>query len=180
MPVTTTTIDLEAEAERLDERLDDLADEAASADTEQEREQAAIRGQEIEQHLVGVHWALHPGENEGRESYDEITLGALTAGEQAQAADRAQTAENQQVGHGDSVSVANASRIFFAAAGVVDAPFLDDSAGYEATVRVLRECNPQFVHWIEDRVDDLTTPDVDLGNGFAARLAEKRSDAEGS
>lgn len=178
MPRTTRTYDLQDEADRLDDELDALAEEAADADPESAaREEAAAEAMLVEQQFVGVRWALDPPADETREPYEEVTLGALTTGEYARVTDRLDAARQERVGFGpDGGAMEGAGRVFFAAAGLVDAPFVDADADFEAKAQAVNDLPPQFTRWLEARVDDLTTPDVDVGNGFEARLAAKQSD----
>lgn len=168
MPLETHSYDLEAVKRELEERAADLADRLDEGDTDADtapREQQEIvqEGQQVDKHLAGVQWALGEG-------YDEVTLGGLTAGEYARVGDRTLDAQAEQIGGASSTEYA--SGILFTAAGVVDAPFLDEGAGFEVKAMAVRELSPQFQSWLESEVDDLTTPDVDLGNGFAARVSQ--------
>lgn len=175
MPRTTETFDLHAEADRLDDRLDALADQAADADPDSTAyREATEEATLVEQQLVGVRWALHP-DSEDRDPYESITLGGLTTGEYAHVADRVEAARQERVGFGhDDGSVAGVGQVFFVAAGLVDAPFLDDT-GFDAKARAVNQLPPQFTRWLEARVDDLTTPTVDVGNSFEQRVAAKQS-----
>jgi hypothetical protein len=163
----TNTIDLSEEVQRLDQRLDDLADQARgldedSDDYEEVREEAA----RVERHLVGVKDALRDdGEHE---AVAEVTVGEVLTGDFAEIEDRARDVQRQRVGRGDDSSVSGAERVFFVAAGLVDAPFLDDDS-FEAGAQAVSELRPPFTAWLEDRIDDLSTPDVDVGN-FEERL----------
>jgi hypothetical protein len=167
----TTTIDLSEEVQRLNQRLDDLADQARgldedSDDYEEVREEAA----RVERHLVGVKDALcDDGE---REAVAEVTVGEVLTGDFAEIEDRARDVQQQRVGRGDNSSVSGAERVFFVAAGLVNAPFLDDDS-FEARAQAVSELRPPFTAWLEDQIDDLSTPDVDVGN-FEDRLAETR------
>ncbi|MFP4117269.1 MAG: hypothetical protein ACLFSD_00250 [Salinivenus sp.] len=176
----TKTYDLEDEEERLEAKADRLAEKVANIEPEtpveeQEHTEAAEEGQKTEQMLAGVRWALNPEPDEDREPYTEITLSGLTAGEYADVGDYAQALkEMNQSKVSKHMGAQQARRNVFAAAGVESAPFLDegDTELYDR-YRVVRGLpSPQFVLWIEQQVDELTTPKVE-GNGFAARVAEK-------
>lgn len=178
MPRTTTRYDLREEAARLDARLDDFADEAADADPDSAAyREAAEEATLVEQQLVGVRWAVDPPDDENREPYEAVVLGGLSTGEYARVTDRLDAARQERVGYGpDGGSMEGAGRVFFAAAGLVEAPFLDADADFEATARAVNDLPPQFTRWLEARVDDLTTPETDVGNGFEERVAARRSD----
>lgn len=172
MPRKTETYRLQDVAQGLDQRLDNLADKVAKAGDDEDTSESVQEARQLEGHLAGIQWAI---DEYGADA--EITLGALTTGEYARVSDYTTDAANEQVG--GPTSVEGASQIFFVAAGLVDAPFVDDSAGFEDRCAAVRGLPPQITRWLESQVDELTTPDVDLGNGFEARVAERRSDDEG-
>lgn len=187
MPRTTKTFDLEEEKQRIDQKLDELADQEAEdnraeeAEDERpstpsyERQDRREEAQRLQQMLVGVNWALDPDDDEDIEPIEEVTLGSLNAAEYAQVAD---FVSNDLKGvtdtYGERARTENTRRIIFASGGVVEAPFLDDDERktLENKIGQVRELAPQFVYWLEQRSDDLTTPKVE-GNGFAKRVGEK-------
>ncbi|PHQ46359.1 hypothetical protein DJ68_07840 [Halorubrum sp. C3] len=179
MTTPTKTFNLEDEAERLEAKANRLADEAAdtdpdTAEAERELTETVEEGNNVEQMLVGVRWALSPESHEDRAPYTEVTLSGLTAGEYADVGDYTQgIKELNQSKVSKHMGATQARRNIFAAAGVESAPFLDDGdTELYDRYRVVRTLNPQFVFWIEQQVDDLTTPEVE-GNEFAARVAER-------
>jgi hypothetical protein len=178
MPRTTKTYDLQEEEERIDEELDRAADEAAEADDgTQVHQKAVARGERLERELAGVQWALYPDEEEDREPYEEVTLGALNAREYGEIGDRVKTAMNKSAGYGsDLTSTDGVAQIFFVAGGLVDAPFIGEEAGFEQKAQAVGDLAPQFATYLQERVDELSTPDVE-GNGFAQRVAERESTA---
>lgn len=172
MPLGTKTYTLADEAERLDEKLDRLADDAAEREGEDtpESEETVAEAQRVEQQLVGVLWACDEFGDDAT-----ITVGDLSTGDLARVQDYTQDVRQQRSGGATNRSVAGAHRIFFCAAGIVDAPFIDEDASFEDKAVAVRNLKPQCTTWLEDRVDDLSTPDVELGNGFAARVAARTS-----
>ncbi|WP_273835121.1 hypothetical protein [Halococcus sp. PRR34] len=109
-----------------------------------------------------------------------ITLGGLTAGEHARVTDRAGDAQAEKsqtvVGAGQQGgSVEGASRVFYCAAGLVDAPFFERGADFESKCEAVREVHPGLMIWIESRIDDVNTPSEDLGNGWGRRLDRARN-----
>jgi hypothetical protein len=109
-----------------------------------------------------------------------ITLGGLTAGEHARVTDRAGDAQAEKsrtvVGGGrQGGSVEGASRVFYCAAGLVDAPFVDRGAGFEEKCEAVREVHPGLMVWMESRIDDVNTPSEELGNGWGDRLRRARN-----
>jgi hypothetical protein len=181
MPIETATYDLTEERERLEDEMDEVADEAAelyeeewsNTQRKQDYQELVADGQMLEQQYVGVQWALDKWDE------PEVTVGGLTAGEYTEVGDL--TGAHKQAAQerlGSNVSTASTRRLFYAAAGVVDAPFVGDEIGadtrLEEKVQCVNQLSPQFMHWLEERVDDLTTPDVE-GNGFGKRLEEKRT-----
>jgi vacuolar-type H+-ATPase subunit I/STV1 len=186
----TTTIDLSEEVQRLDQRLDDLAEETAQVETrldeledddrtdsaayqqaEDEYQDLREEAAQLERYLVGATAALNPDDAE-REPVEEVTVGEVLTGDFAEIEDRARDVQRQRVGRGDDSSVSGAERVFFVAAGLVDAPFLEDDS-FEARAQAVSELRPQFTAWLEDQIDDLSTPDVDVGN-FEDRVEQTK------
>lgn len=178
MPRHTTTIDLHEEQQRLDDRLDELADEAANADEGSAEYDAAVQeAGRVEQKLVGIEWALEPDSGDDVEAFETVTLGALTTREFGRVADATRDVREQKVGFAEGGrNVTGPHRVFHCAAGLVDAPFLDDGADFQTKADAVGGLAPQFAAWLEDAIDDLSTPDVELGNGFSARLDQARTE----
>lgn len=190
MPRKTKTFDLEEEKKRLDEELDKLADEEAkdikaeeaedgtpssSWDRQERREEA----QRLEEMLVGVEWALNP-EDEDIDPIEEITLGALNAAEYGAVSDWTSGQVDQFRGSTADVRGDQMRRQIFAAGVIVEAPFIDDNVSgidMESKYQAVGPLAPQFVFWIEQRGDELTTPEVE-GNAFARRVAEKTKEID--
>lgn len=170
MPRQTQTYDIEAEHDRLDAELDDLADTVAELDEGTLRyDQKVEEATALERQLAGLSWALNPPDEEDREPYEEVTLGALSAGEYADVRDTLDGDENRTKGK------AGASEILFTARGLVDAPFLnDENASFDEKISAISDLPPHFHDWLRTQVDDLSTPDIE-GNGFAQRLAEREA-----
>lgn len=187
MPRSTKTFDLEEEKRRIDQRLDNLADQEAEDSRAEEKEgerpstpkferqDRREEAQRLQQMLVGVEWALDPDEQEGIDPIGEVTLGSLNAAEYAQVADFVSNDMSSVTDtYGERANTENTRRIIFASGGVVEAPFLDDDERktLENKIKQVRELAPQFVYWLEQRADELTTPKVE-GNGFVRRVGEK-------
>jgi len=185
MPRNTKTFDLEEERQRINEELDELADKEAedikAEETEGEtptgkfdRQDRREEAQRLDQMLVGVNWALNPSEEEDVEPIEEVTLAALTAGEYGLVSDFVSNdVQSVKRRFGDNINPQQSGRIIFAAGGVVEAPFIsEDSRGLDDKISDVKELAPQFVYWLEQRVDELTTPEVE-GNGFATRVEER-------
>lgn len=188
MPRKTETYDLQAEAQRLDERAAELDEQLAELDADDtvaddapEVRQTMAEGLKVDKMIAGVHWALDPPDDETvlDGPVDEVTLGALTAGEAAMAGDvsagaleeiREQTALD--VGNGG-----NMSNLHKVAAGLVDAPWISQQDNVQETMQKTSQVAPQFQTWLYERVDELTTPEVE-GNGFIARVRARRSTGE--
>lgn len=178
MPRTTKTYDLTEEKRRIKREMNQAADEAAQADDgTHDHEEAMARGKMLERQLAGVQWALSPDEEEDRDPYEEVTLGALNAREYGKIGDRVKTAKEQSVdGVSQLTSMDGVQQIFFVAGGLVEAPFIPRDAGFEEKAQTVGDLAPQFVTYLQYRVDDLSTPDVQ-GNGFEQLVAEKESAA---
>jgi hypothetical protein len=185
MPRYTETVDIEGALDTVENALDDVADEVVALEAEiddhddppapllDEYQSALERGQRLERHRDGLAWALDPDSEV--DAITEVTIGALTAGEVATVTDRTASMETKKTDDwGVQATLDAANRTEFAAAGLVDAPFIDDSADHADVVGALAECAPQFVAWLADRVDELSTPNIE-GNGFAERVNSKRT-----
>lgn len=168
MPRKTKTYNLKEEAERIDTELDEVAATVSNLEEGNPGRNEKVReGRQLERELAGLQWALNPEEDEDREPYEEVTVGALTAAEYANASDRASDAIGRQKGNSSSEWL---RRLYFASAGVVSAPWLDeDDASFEDKLTETNQVAPQFLFWLESVVDEITTPRVE-GNGFAQRV----------
>ncbi|OYR58625.1 hypothetical protein [Halorubrum halodurans] len=190
MPRTTKTFDLEEEKRRLNEELDKLADqEAEDIRAEQaegetptgkfRRQERREEAQRLEQMLVGVEWALDPDNEDDVDPIDEVTLGALNAAEYGLVSDYMTKRVDEFQGPTENARGEQMRRTIFATGAIIEAPFIDDdirnSNIEEKYKAVATKLAPQFVYWIEQRGDELTTPEVE-GNGFAKRVAEKREE----
>jgi len=182
MPRDVQSYDLATVATSLDDDLDALA---AAIDAGEAGDGAAERAVRLEHQLAGVQWALDEF-GDGADADDAgpgpaVTLGALTAGEYARVRDEVATQRDLLVGSEQTeTDAAGARQLAFVAAGVVDGPFIDESTptrlvGFDERRDAVAALAPQFVSWLEDAIDDLTTPDVDAGN-FAARLGDSAAD----
>ena len=186
MPRTTKTFDLEEEKKRIDEQLDELADqEAEDIKSEQakgetptgkfERQERREEAQRLEQMLVGVEWALNPDSDDDIDPIDEVTLGALNAAEYGLVSDYMAEQIDQFQGPTEDRRGEQMRRAIFAAGAIIEAPFIDDdvrNSNIKEKYKAVAMLAPQFVYWLEQRGDELTTPEVE-GNGFAKRVAEK-------
>ena len=169
MPLETHTIRLGDARDRLDNRLDELADRTAAADgdppTAVLEEATAIETKR----LPGVLWGL---QEFGAEAAVEIA--ALSHGDMAEVTDRIAGASAEQFGHG---GVDGAATTFFVAAGLVDAPFLEErNPSIEAAAPIVGgRLQPQFVQWLEHEIDARTS--IDSGNvtPFAERVAARET-----
>jgi len=186
MPRYTETVDIEGALDTVETALDDVVDEVVALEADiddhdddppapllDEYQSALERGQRLERHRDGLAWALDP--DNGFDAITEVTIGALTAGETNTVTDRTASLESKMTDDwGVQATLRGANQTEFAAAGLVDAPFIDDSDEHADVVGAVAECAPQFVAWLADRVDGLSTPDIE-GNGFGERVAEKRT-----
>jgi len=171
--MATETIDLRAEFERVGEEREDLAAEVAEAvaDADAEVDSAdAERGQELDRHYRGLAWALNEdaaGDERERDPYEEVTISELTAGAYVKAGAEA-SADAREL---DLPTDGDVERLYRVANAIDEADFLDDHTDPLVAVADLK---PHFFFWLENRVDQLTTPEVDKGN-FGELVAEKVS-----
>jgi len=163
----THTIRLDDARDRLDARLDELA--AQVADPDDPPREVVEEAQAIEsQRLPGVLWGIDQYRADA-----EVTIGELSHGEMAEVTDRVSDAQAEQIGGADGVS--GAATTFFVAAGLVDAPFLDDPYPSIKTAApvVANDLHPQFVAWLESEIDSVTSVDPGNVTPFAERVAAK-------
>jgi hypothetical protein len=160
----THTIRLGDARDRLDARLDELA--AQVEDPDAPPRDVLEEAQAIEsQRLPGVMWGIA---EYGADA--EVTIGELSHGEMAEVTDRVSGAQAEQIGGADGVS--GAATTFFVAAGLADAPFLDESyPTIEAAAPVVGgDLHPQFVAFLESEIDDVTSVDAGNVTPFAERV----------
>lgn len=173
MPRHTREVDLNEEAERLDNKLDRLASDLNDVDDDSDKAAEIIQeAQTLEQHLVGVEWARNPPEEEDRDAYESVTVGALTTGEYGRFTDKVSDVQQEKVGFQQGGSSVNgASQVFFVASGLVEGAGVEEGDTFESKVSVVNQHAPQFTNWLEEQVDDVTTPDTNF-RSFADRLQD--------
>ncbi|MFD1512463.1 hypothetical protein [Halomarina rubra] len=176
----TRVIELQEEAQRLEQQLDEVVNEALAIEEEVDEEaltdhqayaDALVEGDTTERHLRGV---LNLVENY---NCDRVTIGAQRTGELAQVQDLTLDIRDERKGRTGKSNVAGASRAVFVAAGIVDAPFVDGDASIEQRARAINAIEPETTAWLEEQIEDLSTPDVSVKNGFRERLAQRRDGA---
>ncbi|QLH78672.1 hypothetical protein HZS55_15860 [Halosimplex rubrum] len=171
----TETYDLRDEARQNSNRQDELAEKIAEfEDGNPLIQRKARRGKQLERQYKGLMWALNEdedGDERERDPIESVTLSELTAGTHLRAGARAEadTAE-LDVPNGTDIQ-----RLYRVATAVEDADFLDDDANFDETLVAVSQLKPQLFDWLEERVDELSTPEVE-GNGFAQRVADAASD----
>lgn len=190
MPRTTRTLNLQSEAERIDKKLDDLAGrlseikddlgEDEEVDNVDEAAEIIEKAQTLEQHLVGLDWALNPPEDEAFTSCEEVTIGALTTGEYGEWTDRVSDAQQEKVGFMQGGGNVNGpAQVFFVATGLVDADFLGEQKDFTGKASRVNQLAPQFTAYLEDQIDELTTPKTDF-RSFAERMDSTETPQSGS
>lgn len=181
----TQTYDIDAEQDRLQQDRADIADEAVELeqrmasfdevpdDLSQEYRETLAEGHKRDRYLTGLAWALDPPTGT---AIDEITLSALTAGDEQWVSGRSDALADQLAREwgADADGVDGGRVLHVAAVGIADCPRFDGSPDPETRVERVREWHPSFVKWVADRVDDLSTPEV-RGKNFGALLKDKRS-----
>ena len=178
------TYDVAAEFDRLQQEREGIADDAVELeqrmasfdevpdDLSQEYRETLAEGHKRDRYLTGLEWALDPPTGA---SIDEITLSALTAGDEQWVSGRSDALADQLAREwgADADGVDGGRVLHVAAVGIADCPRFDGSPDPEARVERVREWHPSFVKWVADRVDDLSTPEVE-GKNFGALLRDKR------
>ncbi len=178
------TYDIHDERDRLQQERADIADEAVELeqrmasfdevpdDLSQEYRETLAEGHKRDRYLTGLTWALDPPAGD---PLDEITLSALTAGDEQWVSGRSDALADQLAREwgADADGVDGGRVLHVAAVGIADCPWFDGSPDPETRVETVREWHPSFVKWVADRVDDLSTPEV-AGKNFGALLKDKR------
>lgn len=157
----------------LEEQLARFDDGDVPDSLNREYRQALTEGHQTDRFLAGLAWAVDPPSGE---AIDEITLQSLTAGDERWATGRANAVADQLAERwGSDASDVDGGRVLHVAAvGVADCPRLDGDPDPETRVDVVRGWHPEFVRWVADRVDNLSTPEVD-GKNFDELLTARRS-----
>jgi len=176
MPRDTTTIDLEAERERLVESRDDLVERAANAEPESEDEQALRQlGSRVEE-FIGVvdHLLGAVGEEE------QITLAELTSGEQSEYLDAVEQAQRQaaETQIGGITPGSGTRRNYHVAACLVESPWTESDQGLQAKVQAIAGDDgppPDVVDWLEHKATEINSLDEGNSKSFGARVRERRS-----
>jgi len=182
----TQTYDIHDERDRLQQERADIADDAVELeqrmasfdevpdDLSQEYRETLAEGHKRDRYLTGLAWALEPPAGAGVQ-LDKITLSALTAGDEQWVSGRSDALADQLAREwgADADGVDGGRVLHVAAVGIADCPRFDGSPDPEARVEIVREWHPSFVKWVADRVDDLSTPEVE-GKNFGALLKDKR------
>jgi len=193
MPRNTTTIDIDEEINRIERERRELAADAAAIEEDlaeasdgdkdvqpgnhPEYVQSVQRGRTLDTHLSALYWARDGRGDPTHDGWGEdatVTLGAMNTGEHAEIRDRLSAARNERVGLGDSDDE-GMSEIFRVAGSLVDAPFLDGSEDFEATVAMVRELPPQFSTYLKTKANEISSLGLDEGNSFSALVEEKKT-----
>lgn len=166
MPYDTTTYEFGAELERLRERYDDLqarADDGEAADAD--RAAAEQLAAHVRRTANGVNYlAEEHGENAA------VTVGALAMRDSALVRDRLEAHREEAEKAGIAGGTDGSRDLYQVAAGLVDAPFIDDdidataAAHFDDVVAVVGEQPPQVVEWLLDRVQEATALPDAVGN----------------
>jgi len=163
----------EASADRvleLEEQLTEF-DEVPDSLNREYRE-TLQEGHQTDRFLTGLAWAADPDDGE---PIEEITLQALTAGNERWVTGRTDALADQLADRWgtDADEVDGGRGLHVAAVGIRSCPRFDGDPDPEERVDIVREWHPSFVRWIADRVDDLSTPEVS-GKNFNELLQARR------
>lgn len=145
------------ERDRLDAALDDMVDQLDAADSDTAAQAIRQQAQEIDARGRGVAYLI---DEHGADA--EVTVRGLAAGDYAEVEDRVAALRDQQ---GTDSALPGAHRNIFAAAGLVDAPFLPEDAdtnSLDVRLDAVADQPTGVAKYLEAIVNDLTT--VDEGN----------------
>lgn len=169
MPRTVIELDLEEEADRLSEQLDELA--AKEVDGEAPPAQLRQQAGDLEQQMFAIEEALaeHPDAT--------WSIREFTPGEKAELTGLIRRAKEQadRTGRGDVESMLDN---YWAGAGLVDAPFLEDADAddlHERVMAVRDKPNPYLVQWLSNRVTEVNTLKNGSRKSYSERVAAKKS-----
>lgn len=140
--------DLEDQVEDLEEAVDVAEDDDPDPGAVQELREAHDELQKVRNQHDALQWAVQEWDEEAT-----VRLRAIDTGTRARVEDTIQTAHVGQVGP-------SGLNNWMVAAGLVDAPFLDDDDELEDKVEVVAHLPPGVTDWLDDTLDDLQ----DLGN----------------
>lgn len=172
MTLAEETYVLGEERERLDERLDELAAKLVDADEGSTAAQAILdAANTVDTRGEGVAWLI---EQHGPDA--EVTVAALTAGDYARVQDRLAGMAAQA---GQSADLPGSRTNIYAAAGLVDAPFLDGDEDFDARIEAVADQPVGVAQWLEGRVNHVTTRGSSEGNwdSLEDRLAERTAES---
>jgi len=158
--IDTDTLRLETVYDRLDDRLDELVWSLVDADNP-----AALRpvASGVETQLGAVGWLI---DRHGDDA--TVTVRGLNAGEHAYVEN--QLAAMREEADGDTVPGAKTN--VYAAAGLVDAPFLDaHDPDLDPALATITDLPVGVAKWLEAEVNDRTTVEGNEHVGLATRLA---------
>ncbi|UIP00334.1 hypothetical protein Hbl1158_02895 [Halobaculum sp. CBA1158] len=163
----TTTLVVSDVVDELDERLDEIADEADRADAGSDDQQR------LDQEGVQVDQRMRSFERAAAEwgPDAELTIAALSPGDRAQFGDLLAAARNQQTIETEG---RNLRDLYWVAAGLVDAPFLEGGESIQQRVVALRDLDPwawQLIQHLKEEVTRVNS--LDAGN--RSSYAERRS-----
>lgn len=168
--MTEETRRLGDERDRLDGELDDLAERLVDAEEGTQSAQMLQRSaNNVETRLAGV---AHLIEQHGSDA--TVTVEGLDAGAYARVQDRAEAVRTQRDHPGD---IPGARANIFAAMGLVDAPFLDDTDTemdpLDATLQAISNQPLGVAKYIESVANKLTTVSEGNFKSLRERLAAK-------
>lgn len=167
--MTEETVTLGAELERLDSAVDDVA--ASLQDVEGDTASAqALRQYANDLDTQGAALAALV-EKYGTDA--TVTVRGLSAGEYARVEDRTAAMRDQSDQPG---GLPGSSRNVFAAAGLVDAPFLETGADFDGRVSAVADQSVGVAKWLESKVNDLTSVDEGNWTPLRERLADTSTD----
>jgi len=172
MPRDIIELNLDEEADQLADRLDDLAARQVDGDVDADQAQQVAGG--LEQQMYALEAAL---EEYGADATWSIR--AFTPGEKAELTGLIRRAKEQATRAGQDADVEAMLDNYWAGAGLVDAPFLEDDASLQERIAAVRDTpSPYLAEFLSNRVTEENT----LGNGqrrsYSERVAAKRQDSD--
>lgn len=173
MPRNTHILNLEEEADALDQEAADVHDRyQAAEDGSDAAQRLQQQGLQLDERLAALEWAV---DEYGPDA--EIVVWELTPGEKARYTDKLQNARSQASSQGELGGVGMAG-VHWVAAAVREAPFYgDDIDTHDDRVAAVAGADgpvPQLVEWLKSKATEVNSLGNPKRTGFAGRARESQ------
>mgnify|MGYP006286183727 CR=1 FL=1 len=174
MPATTSTVTVGEVVDELDERLDEISRKADQADDPQEQQTLDQQGVRLDQRLAAFEELVAEYDRNAQFEVAELTLDERMRFNDLLEAAREQAEQQQAFETGPAMR-----DVFFTAAGVVDAPWLEgDEAMYERAAALRSEeigVDWRVMQYLKEQVTEANSKGNPERRSYAERRAESQS-----